>query len=216
MLALLLVAAALTPDPTFEEGVRLYRESSYEQAIFRFEEIAVRPGLAPSDKATALMWLGLSYAGTGDLDAAKRSFRFALLADVTAAIPTETSPVIVEMVEAIRSELASAAAREPDATKRAPEPPAPAPSTPSSPNIAVIGGGVAAGVGALAVISGGVLALIAADQLAQANDPDAFQDEAIVARDNAGATATAAVVVIPIGAVLGIAGGAVVVLNLAE
>ena len=214
MFAFLLLAATLA-DPTFEEGVRLYQASSYEQAIFRFEEIAVRPGLAPSDKATTLLWLGLSYAGTGDLDAAKRSFRFALTADVTAALPTETSPVIVEMIEEIRKELTPPVA--------AVEPVAPAESTPSetqpqtpSPSFspAVIGGGIGAGLGALAIISGGVLALIAADQLAQASDPDAFQDDAITARDNAGATATAALVLIPLGAVVGVTGVALVALNL--
>ncbi len=208
MFAFLLLAATLA-DPTFEEGVRLYQASSYEQAIFRFEEIAVRPGLAPSDKATTLLWLGLSYAGTGDLDAAKRSFRFALTADVTAALPTETSPVIVEMIEEIRQELTPPVA--------AVEPVAPAtPSETPSPSLspAVIGGGIGAGLGALAIISGGVLALIAADQLAQASDPDAFQDDAITARDNAGATATAALVLIPLGAVVGVTGVALVALNL--
>lgn len=205
------LALSLGGDPTFEEGVRLYKESSYEQAIFRFEEIAVRPDIAGADKSTALLWLGLSYAGTGDLDAAGRSFRYAFIADATAPLPTETSPAIVEMVESIRRQVVAAST----ATRPAPvaeQPPAAPQAT--TPGLAVIGGGVSAAVGALAVIGGGVLALVAADRLATANDPDAFQDDANAAREGANATATAAAVLVPIGAVLGIAGGVLLALNL--
>ena len=205
----LMVTTALGGDPTFDEGVRLYQELNYEQAIFRFQQVAVSPALAPADKATALLWLGLSYAGSGDLEEAARSFRFALAADRSATLPTETSPNIVQLLEELRAEVGK--------TPSPPPTPTPTPAPPdgqpmSTSGIAVISGGVGAAVGALVIVGGGVLAWVATDQLAKANDPDAFQDDANQARLNANATATAALVLIPVGAALAAAGGAVVAL----
>lgn len=212
--------AAIAGDATYDEGVRLYQASSYEQAILRFEQVAVRPGLAPADKANALMWLGLSYAGIGDFDAAERNFRFGLSADRTAVIPTEASPTIVDLVERIRAEIAATPIDTPPDDPPPPPPPppgsgtgSPSPSSASS-GLAVVGGAIGAAVGALTLISGGVLALVAADQLAKANDPDAFQDDANDAVNNANATATAASVLIPVGGVIGVAGAVVLALNL--
>lgn len=215
----LMVPTALGGDPTFEEGVRLYQELKYEQAIFRFQQFAVSPSLAPADKATALLWLGLSYAGSGDLEEAARSFRFALETDGTATLPTETSPSIVQMLEELRAELA----KTPPPPPNSPTPPAPRTGAASSPpegaagsmsGLALVGGGVGAAIGALVIVGGGVLAWVAADQLAQANDRDAFQDDANQARLNANAAATAAVVLIPVGAALAAAGGVLLALNL--
>ncbi|OGQ20290.1 MAG: hypothetical protein A2138_15420 [Deltaproteobacteria bacterium RBG_16_71_12] len=198
---------ALGDDPTFGEGVRLYQELNYEQAIFRFQQVAVRPSLPPAEKATALLWLGLSYAGAGDLDEAARSFRFALETDRTATLPTETSPSIVKMVDDLRAEVALTPTPPP-----APPPP-PSPAPPPTPGLAVIGAGVGAAVGVLAIVGGGLLAWLTADQLAKANDPDAFQDDANQARLNANAAATGAVVLIPLGGVLAAAGGVVLAMS---
>lgn len=205
----LALTGALGDDPTFDEGVRLYQELNYEQAIFRFQQVAVRTALAPPEKATALLWLGLAYAGSGDLEEAKRSFRYALEADRTAALPTETSPRIEAMLEEIRTEVAR--------TPLPPPPPPPPPTDsapPPAPSLGVIGGGVGAAVGALTILGGGVLAWVTVDQLAKANDPDAFQDDANQARLNANAAATAAVVLIPAGGVLAVASGVVLAMSL--
>src|SRR5207248_1354167 len=92
-------------DPAFEEGQRLYKALEYEQAIFRFEEVAVRPSIEPADKAQALMWLGLSYAGTGDLESAKRDFRQALVVDDALALPPTISPRIATIFEDLRTDV---------------------------------------------------------------------------------------------------------------
>ena len=65
----------------------------------------------------------------------------------------------------------------------------------------------------LAIVGGGLLAWLTADQLAKANDPDAFQDDANQARLNANAAATGAVVLIPLGGVLAAAGGVVLAMS---
>lgn len=91
------LALSLEGDEGFEDGVRLYKGLEYEQAIFRFEEVAVRPGLTPSDKATALVWLALCYAGTGDFEAARRDLGDALRTDASVQLPVNTSPRVVSL-----------------------------------------------------------------------------------------------------------------------
>lgn len=125
MLAVLaFTLGSLAGDPAFTEGRALYDQLEYEQAVFRFQEVALRPELAPEDKATALVWLGLSFAGTGDMEAARRSFVDAATLQSELALPVEVAPALQQLFDDARAE---AQARREKAPPLPPPGPGPAP-----------------------------------------------------------------------------------------
>lgn len=195
----LLSLTTLAGDAAFDEGVQLYKSLEYEAALARFAELSARPELAASDKAEALVWLGLCLAGTGDLDAARRTFKGALAADASAALPTSTA--VSPRVQALFDEAAA------EARAQAPPPPPPPPPPPAvegAPLPLLPGGLVALGV--IAAGGGAVLAALAVDSLQQAEDPDAFQDEAKAALDAANAQGVGAGVLMVAGVALAATG----------
>ncbi len=209
------LGSALQGDPAFDEGVRLYKQTEYEQAILQFQPLSTRPELAPKDRAEALVWLGLSQAGSGEVDAARATLRTGLELDRKLMLPTGTSPSIVKMFEELRTEVTAALGPAPEDTVVVvtPDPvpvvPEPEPEPAASPMMAIgIGGAVAGGV---AIVVGGVLAVLAAGSLGTANDPEQFQDDAKAALDAANAEALGAGLLIPLGVALGAAGGAALV-----
>jgi hypothetical protein len=213
----LAVVATLAGDPAYDEGIKLYKSTEYEKAILRLEEVAVRPDLAAADKSDVLMWLGLSYAGTGDLEQAKKELRAALVADDDLTLPPNTSPRVVSLFEELRTsvkaekaEAAAAAAAE--AKRRADEearahandpPPSPPPEDHTG---MLIAGGATAGVGALALVGAGVLGVVAMTSLSEAQSKSGFQDDDKRALDTANGTATGALILVPVGVVLAGAG----------
>lgn len=201
------LAVALQGDPGFDQGVRLYKQTEYEQAIVQFQQVSARADLAAADKAEALLWLGLSYAGSGDVDTARSTLRDALLADPAVALPAQTSPSIVAMFDTVRAEVA-AIEHEPPPLK---PPVAPAPA--GEVNLVVIGAGAAA-VSAVVLVTGSVLALLANASLQTANDSEQFQSDAKAALDGANAQALGAGLLLPVGVALGVAGGVLIAMGL--
>lgn len=185
--------ASLGGDPSFDEGVRLYRELDYEAALARFAELSARPELAPTDKAEALVWLGLCLAGTGDLDAARRTFKAAVGTDGAAQLPTTTA--VSPRVQALFEEVAAEVRAKP----APPPPPPPPPAVDTGAPLPLVPSGLVA-LGLIAAGGGAVLAVVAMDSLAQAQDPDAFQDEAKAALDAANAQGVSAGILLVAGA----------------
>jgi hypothetical protein len=207
------VASALAGDPAFDEAMKLYKALEYEEAIPKLATIANRPGLSANDKATAFMWLGLSQAGAGDMDNARLALAAALDADSTITLPEKVSPRISAMFDQLK---ADAAAKNPPPPPNDPPPPEepPPPSEPLS--MTLVGGGVAAGVGVVALIGGCVLAVLAAGELETANDRNQFQSDAKAALDTANGEVAGAAVLLPLGAALAAAGGVLIGLSMTE
>lgn len=207
------VASALAGDPAFEEAMKLYKALEYEEAIPKLASITNRPGLPPNDKATALMWLGLSHAGAGDMDNARAALSAALDADATITLPEKVSPRISEMFDQLKAE-AAAKAKPPETPADTPPSEQPPASEPLS--MTLVGGAVAAGVGVVAIVGGGVLAALAAGELETANDRNQFQSDAKAALDTANAEVAGASVLLPLGAALAAAGGVLIGLSMSE
>lgn len=206
------VASALAGDPAFDEAMKLYKALEYEEAIPKLATITNRPGLPPSDKAIALMWLGLSHAGAGDMDNARTALAAALESDANLSLPEKVSPRISAMFDQLKADAAAKAAKPPPD-----EPPPGDPPPPEKPlSMTLVGGGVAAGVGVFALIGGSVLALLAAGELETANDRNQFQSDAKAALDTANAEVAGAAVLLPLGAGLAAAGGVLIGLSMAE
>jgi tetratricopeptide (TPR) repeat protein len=104
VLSLLLSTSPLEGNIAFQEGRRLADEFEYEKAIFRFREAARDESLG-IDRATALVWLGLTYAKIGEQKAADDAFLEAVRIDPLVALPPSTPPKILEALEAARRKL---------------------------------------------------------------------------------------------------------------
>lgn len=101
-LALILVAPAqLEVDPDYQKGRELYRELEFEQAVFRFQALAIKPSLTREEQAQAFLWLGLCYAGVPNNELAAQAFRDALRLHPEARLPIENPPpAVLEMFQA--------------------------------------------------------------------------------------------------------------------
>jgi hypothetical protein len=209
LLVALLTASAVVDDAAFKEGAKLYDALDYDRALVKFQDAAKR-ATTSGDKATAALWIGLASAGAGDLDTAAQQFELALRLDRTLQLPKNTSPTLVARFEEIRQALA----KEQPAPLVQEKPPEPPPSTSPAPNILVIGGAVTAGLGALALVGGGVMTALIFVDLGKANDKSSFPDDARKANAAAGSDATVALVLFPVGVVVGGAGAALVAAGL--
>ena len=191
----LFLAVGLAGDEAFDQGVLLYKGLEYEQAAARFAEISSRPTLPPAARAEALVWLGLCLAGTGDVDAARRTFTNAVLTDHAVQLPTTTalSPRVQTLFDEVAAEHRGDAPPPPPPPPPPPIDPTPAASFPVLPTVLVASGGVVAGVGT-------VLALLGVGHLQQAEDPDAFQSDSKAALDAANVEGTSAAVLLTLGA----------------
>lgn len=183
MVALVMLAGALDDHPAFHEGRRLYEESEYEQATFRFQEAALDPSIvAPSEKAQIFMWLGLAYAGFGNAESARRAFRDALRLDENVAVPIEISPKVEAEIAAVRDEVRAdkeaARAREEAARKAKDEEAARAAHAASaSSGTSWVLPVVVGAAGAACLIGSVVSASLAMASHEQASDLETFQDE---------------------------------------
>lgn len=206
------VASALAGDAAFEDAMKLYKALEYEEAIPKLDAIAKRADLSPNDKATALMWLGLSHAGAGDMDNARAQLHAALKSDDTIALPDKVSPRIIAMFDELKRQVAEEKANA--AKVDTPPPEQPPPDEPL--DMMLVGGGVSAGVGALAIVGGSILAVLAAGSLAVANDDTQFQRDAKAALDAGNMQVAGASVLLPVGAALAATGGVLIGLSLTE
>jgi hypothetical protein len=200
----LLVVGAVQADPSFVEGKKLYDQLEYEQAVFRFEELATKASLSPSDRAQALLWLGLSYAGAGNFDAAKRAFSDAAKNDATVALPIEVSKRLAKLFADAKVEGVARAEADTKAAAAAPPPPPPPPPaapvaapkpTSSPPYLAYagIGGGV------LALAGGAALGGLCAVSYGSATNKAHFASDAKASLDQANIELAAAAVLVPVG-----------------
>src|ERR1041384_4058936 len=106
MLALVLaitLAAGLESDPEFKKGQEQVDAFDYEKAALTFDAVAKRPGLAPADKAVALVWLGLAYAELRDQTHASLAFEDAVTADPLVGLPRDVSPKIKALLDDARA-----------------------------------------------------------------------------------------------------------------
>jgi hypothetical protein len=114
-LTLLLQATPLDDNLAFQEGKRLSEQFEYEKAIFRFREAARDESLGV-ERATALVWLGLTYAKIGEQGAADEAFLQAVRLDPLVALPPSTPPKILEALEGARRRLRDSSVLEKPAT----------------------------------------------------------------------------------------------------
>jgi tetratricopeptide (TPR) repeat protein len=102
LLALLIGPAALDEDPRFREARGRYDSMDLEGALARFELVLLDDSIEPADRATLLLWIGLTQAELGRFDDAEARFVKALALHPDAVLPTETSPKVKAMVEEAR------------------------------------------------------------------------------------------------------------------
>lgn len=210
--ALLVMALPLEQDPAFAEGRRLYEASEYEQAIFRLQEAALVVDRPSGERAQALMWLGLAYAGFGDTPAARHAFGDAIRLDPAIAAPIEISPKVTAELEAVREQVTAERAQALAAAASA-RPAAPAPSEGGPPWALVAGVGA---LGTICVVAGAIATGFAVVNDGVVHDLETFQDDAARAQDERDAQVLAAAVLFGAGTVLLGGGGVVLAAGLPE
>lgn len=200
--ALLVFGAAAEDSPAFqelfEEGVELYRDLEFEDAVSRFEEAAAIEEASNEERAHLLVWVAMCRAGVGDDDGARQALRHALDLDAEPRLPEVAPPKVARFVSELQEERAAAAVE-----PAAPEP-APAPVEPPASEVPVmlVAGGATAGVGAVALAGAGLFSVLAALSLDEARKPDAFQSDAVSALGSANLQAATAGVLGLSGALL--------------
>lgn len=109
LVVLLVAAGALDDNQAYQEGISLYQELEYEQAIFRFEQAALSPDLTDGEKAMVFGWMAMAYAGIGDAAGAKRSLDLAVAKDPAVTLPGFAPPKVKEWLEEARGKAKTAA-----------------------------------------------------------------------------------------------------------
>ena len=99
----LVLSGALDTNEAFQEGVNLYQELEFEQAIFRFESAALAPDLSDQERAMVFGWMAMSYAGIGNVQGARRSLTNALNKDPTMTLPAFAPPKVKTWLEELRT-----------------------------------------------------------------------------------------------------------------
>jgi hypothetical protein len=191
----LVLMTSLDGDAAFAAGRASWDQLEYEQAVFRFQEVAIRSDLSLEDKATAFVWLGISYGSVGDAMAARRAFTDALRANPAQTLPVEVSPKIEHIFAEARAAMPAAS----ETATTTGIVPAATPATAADDTMAI----ATASTGAVLVVASLGLGAISAATFAQASDPDAFQSDAKAAVDAANLELVAASVAISLGLALG-------------
>lgn len=102
--AALALAGTLDNNEAFQEGVTLYQELEFEQAIFRFESAALSSDLTDKERATVFGWMAMSYAGVGKVEGAKRSLKNALAKDPDVTLPQFAPPKVKEWLAEVKAQ----------------------------------------------------------------------------------------------------------------
>jgi tetratricopeptide (TPR) repeat protein len=100
---LLFAALALEDDQHFTEGMQLFDQFEYAQAIASFELAMEHSDRSAEEKARLLMLIGISLAELNDQQAATEKFRRALELAPDVQTPVQASPKIVAMIEEART-----------------------------------------------------------------------------------------------------------------
>jgi tetratricopeptide (TPR) repeat protein len=225
----------LAEDPAYTTGLTLFEDFEYEKAVFRFQEALEVKDRSAADRATILIRLGMTWAELRRNDKATARFKEALLLDPLAALPPDASPKIKEMLDGARRQLreeASAAPADPApadtgevlqpealaAPEAAPDSKLPETAPTDAPPEAaeagglpwlMISGGSVVGIGVVGALLGGAL-WAGGLGLRQVGSGQAFQSDAVALDLPARAGQIAGQVVLGVGVVALLAGGAVV------
>lgn len=191
--------AALAQEPDYVAGRSLYDAFEYEQALFRFQQALVKPGLSPKEQAEVSLWLALCLEGVGRPNDADRAMGDAVALDAAATLPTTTSPAFEARFAAIAEATRAAATATTTTTTTTPTTPAPTMAGPSS-FAWVLGGG-----GGVALVGAAVLGVVAAERWGASTDPTAFVDDRAAAHGVYVGTLAGAVVAGVVGAGLVVA-----------
>jgi tetratricopeptide (TPR) repeat protein len=190
-----LLMAVLAADADFVAGKQLYDSFEYEQALFRFEQVLVKPGLQPAEKAEVSLWLAVCLEGVGRVADADRAMQDAARLDPAASLPVATAPAFQTRWRDI-----VAAARAAPATTTTVTTTTPAPAvTTTTAAPSTLGLAVGAG-GGVALLGAAVLGAVSAERWVAATDTAAFVDERVVAHGGYVAALTGAVVSGVVGA----------------
>ena len=185
----LVIAGGLADDEAFQDGLRLYREVEFEQALFRFQEAATVPDRPDADRVVVFSWLGMTYSTLEHDEASDRAFRDALRIDIAAALPADAAPKLHERFDEIRAQVRAEAAAvtvEPPVVEPPPaEPPPPPPRAPTATPWFFAGAGLAGAAAVVAGTAGGLAVALAFPSVAIAEDESEFQDDRIAALDQA-------------------------------
>lgn len=226
MLALLLTAA-LDADAEFQKALQHAEAFEYDKAAPLLQAVAARPGLAPSDKAQALVWLGLVYAELRDDARASLAFEDAITADPLIVLPRDASPKTKALLEDARARVRLRAHSATPIPVTPPPPPPPVdpvpPVEPAPPPGAPPGDGSmlgTVGIGAMAV--GGVLAVaggavwgVGLVLLSQA-EAEPYQSEAAKIGDQSAAAQIGGQITVGVGLAALAAGGVVFAIDALE
>ncbi len=123
---MLLSAAPLSDDVSYQEGLRLYEDFEYEKAVFRFKAALRVPDRSDADQATVLIRLGMTYAELRDVASAAEAFDQAVAKDPLASLPLDASPKIQLLLDEARQR-----ARQKRQAEAATPPPPPDPAGPA-------------------------------------------------------------------------------------
>lgn len=213
----LAAAGPLEESPSYQEGLSLYQDLEFEDAIERFRAAALEEGRSDEERAKLLVWESMSRAGVGDDEGARAAARRALALDLDVAPPEIAPPKVRGFLEEMRPEVEAelqAAAAPVDAAPADPAPAA-APVAEELPMM-LIGGGALAGLGVVGLGAAGLFAALTAASMTTATDPEAFQIDASNAVEAANIQAITAAVLGAGGVVLAGAGAAMVALDVME
>lgn len=224
----LLLAVSLDADPEFQKALQHAEAFEYDKAAPMLQGVAARPGLAPTDKAQALVWLGLVYAELRDDARAALSFEDAITADPLIVLPRDASPKTKALLEDARARvrLRAQASPAPAPTPTPTPTPAPTPLPPENPTpaptpapgdgsmLAPIGIGTMAVGGVLAVV-GGVVWGIGLVLLGQA-EAEPYQSEAAKIAEQSAAAQIGGQATVGAGVLVLAAGGVVYAIDLLE
>jgi hypothetical protein len=162
-------------DPRAEAGERLYSELEFEQAIVVLQDAIADDALAPSQRARALVFLGLSQAQIGKSANAQLSFTAAFRADPGVLVPSPQPSKIQALLDVARTNAAvpTTATAPPAVVPPVVAPPVAEPTqSPPWPMIVGIPGAV--------VLAGGVVVGVASVvRWRQAADPQTTQKDAV-------------------------------------
>lgn len=201
-LLLLGAPAGLEDHTDFAAGKAFYADLEFEQAIVRFRIASADANLNPAEQATVQLWIGVTYGGMGDNDAARSAFKNAFALNIDATLPELTPPTLIPIADEERKALVDArAASAKPAVKPSPlvedpiedapsagttesanrDPPALAEEAQSEPGTVpwlLIGGGATAAGGLLIVVGAAAVTSYGVYNYLFAIDSSHFQSEA--------------------------------------
>jgi len=106
--ALLWCVALPASAQTLDEALAHYREGRLEEAVDALDGVRRSAAAEPRTLITAHLYLGVLHATMGDEPLARRDFAVALALDPELEAPSELSPALREVFDAVRGETAPA------------------------------------------------------------------------------------------------------------